>query len=311
MLEDKAPIAVTGLDGGWQDKVLPFSIENQDMRGRLVRLGPALNQILAAHKYPRPLAQVMAETLALTAALGSMLKEQDRLTVQAKGDGFANLMVVDYRAGGAMRGYIQTRKDGVLVEGVSGPALFGQGYLALTIEKDGERYQGIVELIGETMADCAINYFERSEQTPTKLFLSASCDDQGWWRAGALLLQHLAKGEEGGPRLLSPDQKEDWTRVGMLMNTVTKDEILDPTLASTDLLFRLFHEEGVRVYPDTQLTRDCRCTREHIANVLGQFPKEDLDDMEVDGQITVTCEFCNKNFDFTPAKIAASEEQEG
>jgi molecular chaperone Hsp33 len=305
MLEDKAPIAVTGVEGDWQDKVLPFSIENQDVRGRLVRLGPALNQILAAHKYPDNVAGTMAETLALTAALGSILKAEDSLSIQAKGDGALSMMLTDYRAGGAMRGYAQLAKDVAQDEGISGPAQFGKGFLALTLEKDGERYQGIVELEGETMADCAVRYFEQSEQTPTRLFLAAERDDQGWWRAGAILLQHLAKGEEGGPRLLSPDQKEDWSRVGLLMETISKDELLSPQLASTDLLFRLFHEEGVRVFPQTDITKDCRCTREHISSVLSRFSDDDITHMVVDGKITVTCEFCSKDFVFDPEAAAA------
>jgi len=305
MLEDNAPIAVTGVEGDWQDKVLPFSIENQDIRGRLVRLGPALNQIMAAHKYADQVGQVMAETLALTAALGSILKAEDQLSIQAKGEGAVSMMLTDYRAGGAMRGYAQLSKEQALPADVSGPALFGKGFLAMTLEKDGERYQGIVELEGETMADCAVKYFEQSEQTPTRLFLAAEKDEQGWWRAGAILLQHLAKGEEGGPRLLSPDQKEDWSRVSMLMETLSMDELLNPQLPSTDLLFRLFHEEGVRVFPQTELTKDCRCTREHISGVLGRFSDEDIAHMVVDGKITVTCEFCSKDFVFDPEAAAA------
>ena len=218
------------------------------------------------------------------------------------------MMLTDYRAGGAVRGYAQLSKSVELDEGLSGPSLLGKGFLAMTLEKDGERYQGIVELEGSTMADCAVRYFEQSEQTPTRLFLAASKDEQGWWRAGALLLQHLARGEEGGPRLLSPDQKEDWARVGMLMETISMDEILNPQLPSTDLLFRLFHEEGVRVFPTTQLTKDCRCTREHIAGVLGRFSDEDISHMIVDDKITVTCEFCSKDFTFDPQSAVEAAE---
>lgn len=285
------------------DRVLPFAIEHADMRGRIARLGPVLDEILAAHAYPQPVAQLLAEVLVLTAMLGSMLKSDDGiLTVQAKARGAVNLLVADYRGGGALRGYAGFDKEKLATLGAapSPQALLGKGYLALTLEQgpEEERYQGIVELTGESIADCARHYFATSEQTPTALAIGVQRLASGHWHGGGLILQHLAKGEDGGPRLLSPDQREDWARVTMLMATVKTAEMLDPLLASGDILYRLFHEEGVRVFPTTALMRGCRCTRERIEDMLARFPAADQADMVQNGAITVTCEFCNKDFRF-------------
>ncbi|MEO0411667.1 MAG: Hsp33 family molecular chaperone [Pseudomonadota bacterium] len=294
--------------GGSDDTVLPFAIDQQDMRGRLVRLGPALNQILDAHRYPQSVANVLAEVLALTALLGSMLKENGRLTVQAKSDGAISLLVADYFDNGSMRGYAQFDPAGVAKYGAAASlrALTGRGYLALTLEQgeDNDRYQGIVDLDGESLSECATVYFLQSEQTPTRLRLAAQRDETGWWRAGGLLLQHLSRGEEGGQRLLSLDQQEDWNRVSTLMMSVRNEELIAPDLASADLLFRLFHEEGVRVFDGIKITRQCRCDRSRLARVLSRFPKEDLAHMEEDGLIKATCEYCNTDYHFTRDELA-------
>lgn len=292
---------------GSDDRVLPFAIDQQDMRGRLVRLGPVLNEILDAHNYPDNVAHVLAEVLTLTALLGSMLKEDGRLTIQAKSDGAISLLVADYFDGGGMRGYAQFDAAAVsnYGRGASLNALTGRGYLALTLEQgeDAERYQGIVDLDGESLSECATLYFAQSEQTPTRLRLAAQQDETGWWRAGGLLLQHLSRGEDGGPRLLSPDQQEDWNRVSTLMMSVRDTELLAADLASPDLLFRLFHEEGVRVFDPVAISRDCRCNRERLASVLARFPEEDLAHMEEDGVITATCEYCNTRYAFDRAEL--------
>lgn len=293
---------------GPDDHVLPFAIERQDMRGRLTRLGPVLNQILDAHDYPPSVAHVLAEVLTLTALLGSMLKAAGRLTIQAKSDGAISLLVADYFDGGAMRGYAQFDAAGVAKygDGASLRALTGRGYLALTLEQgeDNERYQGIVDLDGESLSECATVYFLQSEQTPTRLRLAAQRDDTGWWRAGGLLLQHLSRGEEGGPRLLSLDQQEDWNRVSTLMMSVRDEELLAADLSSADLLFRLFHEEGVRVFDETDLQRGCRCDRNRLARMLARFPDEDLTDMEENGEIIATCEYCNISYHFKREELA-------
>lgn len=285
------------------DRVLPFAIEHADMRGRIARLGPVLDDILTAHDYPQPVAQLLAEVLVLTALLGSMLKGADGiLTVQAKAGGAVTLLVADYRDGGALRGYagFDADKLAMLGDAANLQALLGKGYLALTLEQGegDERYQGIVDLTGETIADCARHYFATSEQIPTALAIAVQRQADKCWRGAGLMLQHLAKGEDGGPRLLAPDQREDWARVTALMATVKPGELLDPVLASGDILYRLFHEEGVRVFSTTPLARGCRCTRARIGEMLARFPAADQADMAKDGAITVTCEFCNKDFCF-------------
>lgn len=302
-----SPKIMVGETGTQDDAVLPFAIEQQDVRGRLVRFGPALNRILAAHAYPPSVGRVLAEVLTLTALLGSMLKEDGRLTIQTKSDGAIGLLVADYFDGGSVRGYAQFDPESVALYGkaASLKALTGTGYLALTMEQgeEGERYQGIVDLDGETLSDCATAYFAQSEQTPTRLRIAVDQDETGWWRGGGLLLQHLSRGEEGGERLLSPDQQEDWHRVSTLMMSVRDEELIAPDLASQDLLFRLFHEEGVRVFAPNQLVNQCRCERERLRSVLARFPKEDLDHMEKDGVITATCEYCNRHYGFTLADL--------
>lgn len=289
------------------DRVLPFAIDQQDMRGRLTRLGPAVNKILDAHAYPPAVARVLGEVLALTALLGSMLKEDGRLTLQTKSDGAISLLVADYFDGGGLRGYAQFDAASVSLYGkaASLKALTGTGYLAITMDQgsDGERYQGIVDLNGETLAECATNYFAQSEQTPTRLRIAIAQDDTGWWRAGGLLLQHLSRGEDGGPRLLSPDQQEDWNRVSTLMMSVRDEELIAASLSSEDLLFRLFHEEGVRVFSAQTVSQRCRCDRERLRSVLSRFPAEDLRDMEKDGVVTATCEYCNIAYNFSMKEL--------
>ncbi|RME64876.1 MAG: Hsp33 family molecular chaperone HslO [Alphaproteobacteria bacterium] len=308
----KAPGAGARLD----DRVLPFRIEGADMRGRIVRLGPVLDDILHAHAYPPAVARLLAEILVLTAMLGSMLKgETGVLTVQAKAGGAVKLLVADYRAGGALRGYAGFDADRLAPLGAAPDLrdLLGKGYLALTLEQGGEeeRYQGIVDLTGDSIAACARHYFAKSEQTPTALAIAVQPSADGRWQAAGLMLQHLAKGEDGGPRLLSADQREDWARVSALMATVRHDELLDPLLASGDILYRLFHEEGVRVFPTVALARGCRCTRESIARMLARFSAADQADMVVDGAITVTCEFCNKDFRFVAEADNSAESSAG
>jgi len=289
------------------DQVLPFAIDQQDMRGRLTRLGPVINAILDAHAYPPAVARVLAEVLTLTALLGSMLKDNGRLTVQTKSDGAISLLVADYFDGGQLRGYAQFDPASVALYGkaASLKALTGTGYLALTMEQgaDNERYQGIVDLNGETLAECATNYFAQSEQTPTRLRLAIGQDEAGQWRTGGLLLQHLSRGEDGGPRLLSPDQQEDWMRVSTLMMSVRDAELIASDLSSEDLLYRLFHEEGVRVFNSHKVEKGCRCDRDRLLSVLARFPQEDLSEMEDNGVITATCEYCNKAYDFAMQEL--------
>ena len=297
------PIIVTDQPGDTDNEVKTFGIEGMDVRGRAVRLGTAAEQIITAHDYPAPVAVLVGELLALTSLLGSILKFRGILTVQAKGDGAVPLLVADFASPGALRGYAQVDRARLaeLDDHPSFKELVGTGHLAMTIDQgaDMERYQGIVDLDGGSLAECAKSYFLKSEQTPTEVRLAAGRDAvSGHWRVGGIMVQHLAHGEEGGPRILDREQEEAWRRASVLMASVRFDELVDPQLDLNRLLFRLYHEDGVRVFDAQAVSRGCRCSEQRIANVLDSFPKEDLADMAEDSKLKVTCEFFNRTFEF-------------
>lgn len=294
------PIVVADRPESDDNLVIPFQIEGQSVRGRAVRLGTVADQVLAAHDYPEPIARLLGEALALTAMLGSVLKVDGKLTLQAKAGGPLGLLVADYASPGDVRGFAQFDAGGVahLPEDATVADLLGKGYLAMTLDQASakESYQGIVDLKGETLAECAKAYFADSEQTPSELALAAERDPvSGYWRVGGIMVQHLGRGEAGGPRILDPDQSEAWNRAAILMSSVKTDELTDPLLPLTDLLLRLYHEDGVRVFRPISIRRGCRCSEERMEQVIRSFSKEDLADMADDGRVTITCEFCNRD----------------
>ncbi|MGN6279659.1 MAG: Hsp33 family molecular chaperone HslO [Sphingomonas sp.] len=291
------------------DRALGFAIPARHARGRLVRLGPALDTILAAHAYPPPIERLLAEALTLTALIGSTLKDAGgQLTLQTQSEtGVVNLLVCDYK-GGELRGYIQFDAE-ALAAAPADPtlfALFGQGYLAITFDQaaTGERYQGIVPLDGDTLAHAAQSYFVQSEQIPTLVRLGMARDADGHHRAGGLFLQHLPEGEEGRERLHTRLDHPEWEHVAALGETMGTDELADPSIPLETLVWRLFNEESeVRVLAETPLSRGCRCTPDHIAGVLAKFPPGDQREMADDnGLITVDCAFCARKF---PVAVAA------
>jgi molecular chaperone Hsp33 len=288
------------------DIIQPFQLETTAFRGRLVRLGGSLDEIMGKHAYPAPVARLLAEALALAGALAGALKYDGIFTLQTKGDGPVGMMVADVTSAGDVRGYAQfdaARLDGI-AEDAGIAALVGKGYLAFTVDQGEhtERYQGIVELLGETLADCTHHYFRQSEQLVTGLSVTARRID-GQWRAGALMLQRLA---EGAANLASATvEADDWKRSMVLMGTVTSDELVDPQLTAHTLLFRLFHEEGVRAFAPVHVRHACRCSRERVETVLRALPADDIDHMKVDGVITATCEFCSTAYRFTDDDMAA------
>ena len=296
------------------DHVYPFKVEGANVRGRLVRLGPALNSILSAHAYPDPVARLLGDALVLTALLGSALKFAGIFSLQLKGEGPITLIAADYKSDGAgageLRGYIQADTDQVR-DGAPFRALVGEkASFALTIDPQGdmERYQGIVPA-GETgLADSALSYFNQSEQIPTAVQLATArvMGQSEGWRAGGILIQHLPG---PGLQIETPDA-DAWPRAEALLNTVKMDELTDPGLAPEDLIYRLYHEDGARVFPPQPLMQGCRCSRAKIEHTLGQFPRADIKDMVADsGLIEVTCEFCSARYDFDPAQITASDER--
>ena len=285
-----------------RDRALGFTIPRRHARGRLVRLGPVLDAILANHGYPPAIERVLAEALTLTALLGSTLKDaQGQLTLQAQTEGgVIDLLVCDYR-GGEMRGYLRHDPDR-LAEAPVDPslfALFGKGYLAITFDQalTGERYQGIVPLEGGSLAEAVENYFSQSEQVPSLVRLSVRKDGAAGHIAGGLLLQHLPEGEEGRDRIHTRLDHPEWEHVHALAATLTVDELTDSALPLDRLVWRLFNEEEVRVLPLLGLVRGCRCNLDHIRSVIGRFPADEQAEMaDAEGRIHVDCEFCARRF---------------
>ncbi len=307
----ETPIVVGDPAGSRDNEIRPYQIEGMDVRGRAVRLGTVVEQVLSAHDYPEPVARILGELLTLATLLGSMLKFDGIVTIQTKSGGAVPMMVADYERKadglGHVRGYADIDAK-VLAQYGKSPSFHGligskKGYLALTIDQgqDMERYQGIVELQGESLSEVARNYFMDSEQTPTELKLTCDRDPvTGHWRAGGIMAQHLARGEEGQERLLDRETKEQWSRASILMNSVKAEELLDPQLDLDQLLYRLFNEDGVRVFEQSHVVKGCRCDRARLLAVLSQFGDDDIDHMVEDGKIGMNCQFCNKTFDFTP-----------
>jgi molecular chaperone Hsp33 len=292
------------------DRVLAFALPQRDARGRTVRLGPVLDEILSAHDYPTAIRHLLAEALVLTALIGSLLKDDEgQLTVQAQSQGEAassivDLLVCDYRAG-EIRGYVRhdPARLAALQTFPSLQALLGgQAYLALTFDlaATGQRYQGIVPLEGESLAEACQSYFVRSEQIPTLIRIGIRWDGQHCI-AGGLLVQHLAEGEEGRERLHVRMDHPQWEHVSVLAGSTRQEELVDPALSLEALVWRLFHDEHeVRVERRAPLSRGCRCTAEHYASVLSRFSDEERAEMRGDdGLITVDCAFCSRIFKIT------------
>ncbi|MFN3624456.1 MAG: Hsp33 family molecular chaperone [Hyphomicrobium sp.] len=306
------------------DLVLPFRTERSGIIGRLVRLGPAIDEILSHHAAPVAVSQALGEAVALTAMLGTALKIDGKLTLQTKTDGLLDFLVVSYESPGRLRGYARYDKRRITVDDDVDPGtLLGEGHLAITIDPgdDMERYQGIVALDGEGVGAAALSYFRQSEQLPSFLRLAVArhytAGENGapgrWqWRAGGLLVQHLARAGGNEEAVLASEEDEeilgetddDWERTRILASTVEDHELLDPMLAPERLLYRLFHEEGVRAFRAAPIEAFCRCSRERVHAFLKSFGAADLADMrEPDGSISVTCEFCTKTYRFAPDEI--------
>lgn len=298
------------------DLVQPFQIEPFALRGRLVRLGPALDSILTRHAYPAPVAQLLGEAIALAVALAGALKYDGIFTLQTKGDGPIKMMVTDVTTAGALRGYAQfdaARLAAAAATGAPVPRLLGAGYLALTVDQGEhtERYQGIVELQGGTLAECVHHYFRQSEQVEAALkvavaqvadALDGTTGGTPRWRAGALMIQRLPL---EAYTLQREEEDDAWRRAAIFMSSSTSAELIDPALAPERLLFRLFHEDGVRAHRPHALEAKCRCSRHRVESVLRALTPDEIADMKVDGKITVTCEFCSAVYDFDAEAIDA------
>ncbi len=313
-------IAPAGLDA-----VRPFAVEALDVRGRAVALGPMLGRILERHDYPEPVSRLLAEAIVLTGLLGTSLKFDGRFTLQTKTDGPVSMLVVDFSSPESIRAYASFDAERVSAMAAAGDAmpeaLLGNGHLAMTIDQGQhmQRYQGLVELDGVSLEEVARRYFDRSEQIPTEvrlgvgeLFLRQEGEAPSRsWTAGGILIQFLPESPErarqadidpgdapAGTTQHTVDEDDAWVEAKALVDTVKPVELTDPEVSVEMLLFRLFHERGVRLYDTRPLSDNCRCSREKIEGVLSGFSEEEIEQMTIDGKIVVTCEFCSSRYEF-------------
>lgn len=298
------------------DAIQPFQVEGLHLSGRVVRLSEAVDRVLTQHDYPEAVSRLLGELMALAAALGGGLKFDGRMTVETRGDGPIRLIAVDYMSNGQMRGYASHDAERVAEAEAGGsaggpvPRLIGNGVMALTVDQgpDTELYQGLVSLEGATLADCAHNYFRQSEQIDTALKLAVAHRD-GSWRAGAITMQRIAELGAGDMPVLSADREDDWRKAVALLSTATGDELTDPALSTQTLLFRLFHEDGVRVYETKDVSFGCTCSEQRAMAVLRRIPATEIDDLLIDGVVEVICQFCNRRQVFTPEEIAMGDKE--
>jgi molecular chaperone Hsp33 len=302
------------------DAVIPFEVNALDLRGRLTRMGPALDEILTKHDYPAPVGKLLGEAIVLTTLLGSSLKFDGRFILQTQTDGPVSFLIVDFQAPDRLRAY--ARYDAKrLTPGIDSGGLLGKGHLAMTVDQgpDMSRYQGLVALDGGDLEAAAHEYFLRSEQIPTRVRIAVGEEFRGGeggkhrWRAGGLLMQFLPKAPERArqadlhpgdapegtvPHTVAED--DAWVEGQSLISTVEDVELIDPDLSGERLLYRLFHERGVRVFKPLALHAQCSCSREAVSSMLKSFDPKDRAEMVKDGKVVVTCEFCSSVYEFTP-----------
>ena len=285
------------------DLIQPFLIDAGAIRGRVVRLSAAVDAILAAHAYPTAVATLLAETLVLGAVLAGSLKYDGIFTLQVQADGAVPLIVADVTSAGALRGYARFDAPSLAAaEATQGPVvprLLGKGYLAFTVDQgpDTDRYQGIVELTGDSLADCARAYFSQSEQLATEIILAAEQTADGW-RAGALMIQRMPLGPQS-PILTVEQSDEQWSRAAILMASTRRPELLGPAVDVATLIYRLFHADGLQMLPARPLAANCRCSPDRVAATLASFPRAEMADMKDDrGDVVVVCEFCKSRYVF-------------
>lgn len=312
------------------DTILPFEVAALDLRGRVVRLGPAVNEILSRHDYPAPVASLLGEAIALAALFGSALKFDGRFILQTQTDGPVRMLVVDYATGGRLRACARFDKARVAAaiaeKKTSSAELLGMGHLAMTIDQGGDmsRYQGVVALDRGGLEDAAHEYFRRSEQIPTSVRLAVAEEFRSdreeslrhRWRAGGIMVQFLPKASErmrvpdldpgdapAGMETHQIDEDDAWVEGRSLVETVEDIELIDPALSTERLVYRLFHERGVRVFKNANLVAQCSCSRDSVEAMLRSFPQDDRDHMVENGKIAVTCEFCSQTYVFDPDEV--------
>tara|TARA_R100000005_G_scaffold96715_1_gene86587 strand:- start:8538 stop:9443 length:906 start_codon:yes stop_codon:yes gene_type:complete len=294
-------MAETGQKIMTDNLIQPFQMAKSGVRGRLVRMGSVVDTILTRHGYPDAVARFLGEGLVLAAMLGGALKFDGIFTVQTKGDGPINMLAADMTTPGNMRGYASF-DEGVLARLAGGNSTrdvvtyLGTGYIAFTIDAgtDRKRYQGIVELEGDNLAECMENYFDRSEQIETLLRVSVDKVD-GKWRAGGLMIQRLP--DESAAEISQDIEDENWRNAQALARTVTAEELTSDVLKSAELLYRIFHEDGVWLYDPQALEDKCSCSAERVKTTLKTFAGDDLEEMATEGVITADCQFCSCKYE--------------
>jgi len=309
------------------DAVIPFEVNALDLRGRLTRLGPALDELLTKHDYPPAVGKLLGEAIVLTTLLGSSLKFEGRFILQTQTDGPVSFLIVDFQAPDRLRAYARYDKRR-LKPGADSGSLLGKGHLAMTIDQgpDMSRYQGLVALDGGGLEAAAHEYFLRSEQIPTRVRIAVGEEWRGGeggkhrWRAGGLLVQFLPKAPERArqadlhpgdapegtvPHTVAED--DAWVEGQSLVSTVEDVELIDPALSGERLLYRLFHERGVRVFKELSLQARCSCAREAVSSMLKSFAPKERAEMVKDGKVVVTCEFCSSVYEFTPKEAGVED----
>jgi molecular chaperone Hsp33 len=289
--------------------VTPFYLPRRPVRGRLIRLGPLADALLTRHENHDAVTALGGQALALVAALATALKFRGSFSLQAKGEGPLKMLLADCTDTGALRGYARADSEQLAELLAAHPAptamqLLGSGYLALTVDQgpETERHQGIVDIEGETLADMALHYFRTSEQLRCTIRLACGRTEAGW-RAAALVLEQTAAAGGIDPDLDEETVEESWRTATILAATVKDAELLDDSLAPEQLLYRLFHIEGVAADRPRALAYGCRCSRQKLSGILEGFPEDDLDHMAIDGGIVMTCEFCNLDFRFARHEV--------
>ena len=329
MAETNLELGEFGFAG--DDAVVPYAVAALDARGRAVQLGSMVDAILSRHDYPAPVAQLLAEMIVLTVLLGTSLKFDGKFIAQTQTDGPVDLLVVDFTMPSSVRAYARfdaERFEAAVAAGDTGPeALLGNGIMALTIDQGEhtQRYQGIVELSGASLEAVAETYFRQSEQIPTQVRLAVAEQYAGGartYRAGGLLVQFLPQSidrarladlppgdiPEGHVHLDANGVPEDdaWVEARSLVSTIEDHELVDPEVSAERLLYRLFHERGVRVFEAQGVREQCRCSPERVMAMIVSFsPQERRDMIADDGRIGITCEFCSRRYDLDPADVEA------
>ena len=312
----------------WDDTVLPFQLDRTDTRGRVARLDGVLQQVLAQHNYPPAIEALVAEAALLTALIGQTIKLRWKLSLQVRGDGPARLIATDYYgpteegAPARIRAYASYDRDRLDPAGNAFQQI-GKGYFAILIDqgRDMTPYQGITPIAGGSLAACAETYFAQSEQLPTRFALSfgqsQSPGEALHWRAGGVMLQQMPEASpfatgggsgEGGlleaDDILDGDAAEDWNHVNVLLDTAEDIELIGPSVQPSELLVRLFHEDGPRVFDAQPVTFGCSCSADRVRQSLSIYSAKDIGHMTTDeGIVTADCQFCGAHYEFDPSTL--------